>query len=90
MISNNNTDSHNKIEKLEEKKKNKTKQYDLNSNDDVRDFIRQCVLQELQTINVKRPSTHKSKTCDCGKDITNFKPQQIKMDTRSKVHNENI
>ena len=40
--------------------------------------------------NVKRPSTQKSKICDCGKDITNFKPQQIEMHMRSKFHNENI
>ena len=71
-------------------KPSKTKHDELNNNDDVRDFIRQCVQQELQTINVKRPSTQQSKLCDCGKDITNFKPQQIEMHMRSKFHNENI
>ena len=71
-------------------KPSKTKHDELNNNDDVRDFIRQCVQQELQTINVKRPSTQKSKTCDFGKKITDFKPQQIEMHMRSKVHNENI
>ena len=71
-------------------KPSKTKHDELNNNDDVRDFIRQCVQQELQTINVKIPSTQKSKICDCGKDIINFKPQQIEMHMRSKFHNENI
>ena len=42
-------------------KSSKTKHDELNNNDDVRDFIRQCVQQELQTINVKRPSTQKKK-----------------------------
>ena len=85
-------------------KTSKTKQDDLNSNDDVRDFIRQCVQQELQTISKNKkttriipPSIEKQKKlinqdniCDCGKDIPNFKPQQIEMHTRSKFHNENI
>ena len=70
-------------------KPSKTKHDELNNNDDVRDFIRQCVQQELQTINVKRPSTQKSKICDCGKHIPNFKPQ-IEMHMRSKFHNGNI
>ena len=71
-------------------KPSKTKHDELNNNDDVRDFIRQCVQQELQTINVKRPSTQKSQTSDCGIYITNFKPQQIEMHMRSKFYNENI
>ena len=71
-------------------KPSKTKHDELNNNDDVRDFIRQCVQQELQTINVKTQSTQKSKICDRGKDITNFKPQQIEMHMRSKFHNVNI
>ena len=62
----------------------------LNNNEDVRDFIRQCVQKELQTINVKKPTSHKNKICDCGKGITNLNPQQIEMHTRSKFHNENI
>ena len=41
-------------------------------------------------MNVKRPTTQKNKTCDCGKDITNFKPHQIEMHMRSKFHIENI
>ena len=48
-------------------KPSKTKHDELNNNDDARAFIRQCVQQELQTINVKKPSTQKSKICDCGK-----------------------
>ena len=28
--------------------------------------------------------------CDCAKDITNFKPQQMEMHITSKFHNENI
>ena len=40
-------------------KPSKTKHDELNNNDDVRYFIRQCVQQELQTLNVKRPSTQK-------------------------------
>jgi len=28
--------------------------------------------------------------CECGNDITKFKPQQIEMHMRSKFHNENI
>ena len=71
-------------------KPSKTKHDELNNNDEVRYFIRQCVQQELQTINEKKQSTQKSKICDCGKDITNFKPQQIEMHMRSKFHNENI
>ena len=71
-------------------KPSKPKHDELNNNDDVSDFIRQCVQQELRTINIKRSSIQKSKICDCGRDITNFKPQQIEMHMRSKLLNENI
>ena len=35
-------------------KPSKTKHDELNNNDDVRDFIRQCSQQEFQTLNVKK------------------------------------
>ena len=73
------------------------------SNNDVRDFIKQCVQEELQTSKNKKttriisPSIEKQKKlinqdkiCDCGKDIGKMSNQQVEMHMRSKYHNENI
>ena len=74
------------------------------SNNDVRDFIKQCVQEELQTLSKNKkaariipPSIGKQKKlidqdkiCDCGKDIGKMSNQQIEMHMRSKFHNENI
>ena len=74
------------------------------SNNDVRDFIKQCVQEELQTLSKNKkatriaPSTidkqkkliNQDKICDCGKHIGKMSNQQIEMHMRSKFHNENI
>ena len=74
------------------------------SNNDVRDFIKQCVQEELQTLSKNKkatrivPSTidkqkkliNQDKICDCGKYIGKLSKQQIEMHMRSKFHNENI
>ena len=74
------------------------------SNNDVRDFIKQCVQEELQSITKNKKSTriipatidkqrkliNQDKICDCGKDIGKMSNQQIEMHMRSKFHNENI
>ena len=74
------------------------------SNNDVRDFIKQCVQEELQTISKNKkatlivPSTinkqkkliNQDKICDCGKYIGKLSNQQVEMHMRNKIHNENI
>ena len=74
------------------------------SNNDVRDFIKQCVQEELQTLSKNKKATriippavekqkkliNQDKICDCGKDIGKMSNQQVEMDMRSKFHNENI
>ena len=74
------------------------------SNNDVRDFIKQCVQEKLQTISKNKkatriipPSIEKQKKlfnqdiiCDCGKDIAKMSNQQVEMHMRSTCHNENI
>ena len=76
------------------------------SNNDVRDFIKQCVQEELNTISQSKnkkatrtiPATinkqkriiNQDKICDCGKDIGKMSNQQVEMHMRSKFHNENI
>jgi hypothetical protein len=76
------------------------------SNNDVRDFIKQCVQEELNTISQSKnkkatriipPAVEKQKKlinqdkiCDCGKDIGKMSNQQVEMHMRSKFHNENI
>ena len=74
------------------------------SNNDVRDFIKQCVQEELQsiwknkkairiipaTIDKQKKLINQDKICDCGKDIGKMSNQQIEMHNRSKFHKENI
>ena len=74
------------------------------SNNDVRDFIKQCVQEELQTLSKNKKATRiapstidKQKKlinqdiiCDCGKDIGKMSNQQIEMHMRSKFHNDNL
>ena len=71
---------------------------------DVRDFIKQCVQEELQTLSKNKKATriipptidkqkkliNQDKICDCGKDIGKMSNQQVEMHMRSKFHNENI
>ena len=40
--------------------------------------------------NIITKRTNKDILCDCGKDISNLKPQQIQMHLRSKFHLNNI
>ena len=74
------------------------------SNNDVRDFIKQCVQEELQILSKNKKATriippavekqkkliNQDKICDCGKDIGKMSNQQVEMHMRSKFHNENI
>ena len=71
---------------------------------DVRDFIKQCVQEELQTLSKNKkaariipPSIGKQKKVinqekiyACGKYIGKMSHQQIEIHMRSKFHNENI
>lgn len=75
---------------------------EIESNNDVRDFIKKCVQEELQTISKKasrqiphvaekqKKLINHEKICDCGIDIGKMSHQQIEMHMRSKYHNENI
>ena len=70
------------------------------SNNDVRDFIKQCVQEELQTLTKNKIATriippavekqkkliNQDKICDCGKDIGKMSNQQVEMHMRSKFH----
>ena len=66
-----------------------------------KDFIRMCVIEELDKIvsvksSDKQKATKKERMplekqareiiCECGKDITKLKPAQIQMHERSKYH----
>ena len=71
------------------------------SNNDVIDFIKQCVQEELQTLSKNKKATriippsaekqkkliNQDKICDCGKYIGKMSNQQIEMHMRSKFHN---
>jgi hypothetical protein len=74
------------------------------SNNEVRDYNKQCVQEELQTLSKNKRATriippavekqkkliNQDKICDCGKDIGKMSNQQVEMHMRSKFHNENI
>ena len=74
------------------------------STNDVTDFIKQSVQEELQTLSKNKKTTriippsaekqkkliNQDKICDCGKDICKMSNQQIEMHMRNKFHSENI
>ena len=47
-------------------------------------------LKAKMNTNITTKKTTKDIVCDCGKDISNLKPQQIQMHLRSKFHLNNI
>ena len=59
-----------------------------NDYDDDEDDIKPSKIKNNTNIITKR--TNKYILCDCGKDISNLKPQQIQMHLRSKFHLNNI
>ena len=59
-----------------------------NDYDDDEDDIKPSKIKNNTNITTKR--TNKDILCDCGKDISNLKPQQIQMHLRSKFHLNNI
>ena len=65
---------------------NSISQNDYDDNDD------NCIKPSKTKINtnITTKKTTKDIVCDCGKDISNLKPQQIQMHLRSKFHLNNI
>jgi len=59
-----------------------------NDYDNDEDDIKPSKIKNNTNIITKR--TNKDILCDCGKDISNLKPQQIQMHLRSKFHLNNI